>query len=146
MKKLIWLFSFSILTVQLISQTNWSVSPFDQKVFIENKGQFDGKIENTQQKVYFGTRIEGVDLYFTSNGLVYRHDEWIPMTNEEREEYFKNKPFEKEEKGKKGMKINPQYLAIEWEGANSNTEIISEEKVQFYYTYGGQAKNIPPHL
>src|SRR4051812_42761778 len=58
---------------------NWTTDPFEQKIFIENKGQFDGKINNRSEKILFGCSNRGVEMYFSAKGLTYRHDVSVPM-------------------------------------------------------------------
>ena len=139
-------FSFILLLLcnRMFSQsTNWTSKPFDQKVFIENKGQFDEKNGTESSKILFGARSEGVDLYFSAIGLTYKHDEMVPMPEEEKETFEKTHPNreEKEREERKLMKSVPQYISIEWAGSNPNTKIISEDPVPFYYTYGGAGKD-----
>ena len=51
-----------------IKNKSWSSAPFQQLVFVENKGQWDKKIS-------FGASRKGVDIYFTENGVICHHDE-----------------------------------------------------------------------
>ena len=121
---------------------SWTADPFDQKVFIENKGQFNEKTENKLKQILFGASSEGVDLYFTANGLIYKHDELVPMTETEKEALEKASPKNKEiEEGKNMMKTEPSYLTLEWVGSNPDVQILTEEPVSFYYTYGGAVKS-----
>lgn len=122
------LFLFQI--VISFGKTAWTSSSFGQKAFIENKGQFDGQNGKSDSRVVYGASCEGVDLYFTSEGLTYRHVEYPVFSHEEREEI---------EKGN-GNDLLPalpvrQYLHITWEGANPDVKIIAEEKVSYYHTY-----------
>src|SRR3954469_20166405 len=57
----------------------WTVNPFDQRVFIENKGQFDGMDGN----IRFAINNMGEEVYFTPSGLTYRHNELRDLTEEE---------------------------------------------------------------
>ncbi len=119
----------------------WATKPFEQKVFIENKGQFNEKINNGSGKILFGCSNAGVEMYFTPKGLTYRHDVLIPMTEREKESTSaKTREEDGENEGK--MKSVPHYLFIEWLGANPNAEIISEEQVSNYYTYSSE-KGLP---
>lgn len=132
--------------VQLISSaifsqsTSWTSQPFDQKVFIENNGQFYLKNGTESGKILYGARSEGVDLYFKVNGLTYKHDESVPKAEEEKESIEKQTHHEEKEE-RNARKSTPLYLSIEWVGSNPNTQIISEDPVSFYYTYGGAGKD-----
>ena len=118
--------------------SDWSSSPFDQKVFVENKSQFDGSAEKKSGNILFGAALDGVECFFSKNGLTYKHSESVPMTEEERE---KSEPSrhrdreEKEEQEEVRMKFVPHYVSMEWIGSNPDVHIISEEPVSFYYTY-----------
>jgi len=128
---------FLVAALPLFSQTsavhstgtaNWSVDPFVNKVFIENKGQFD-PIDNGS--VFYGVRNEGVEIYFTSSGLAYHRNEPIKIDEEEIRE-SKDKHEEQEDK----FKTIPYFVYMNWEGANPNPQIIAEEPVSRYFTYG----------
>src|SRR4051812_5652049 len=55
----------------------WKAKPFDHRMFIENKGQFDDGTDNKNIPVRFGARVQGTLTYFTANGVTYRQDEVI---------------------------------------------------------------------
>src|SRR4051812_9160939 len=63
-------------------KTDWSTNPFERKVFIENKGQFDNNngIKNsgfdklTDHKIVYGIFDRGTQYYFTSSGWTYRNE------------------------------------------------------------------------
>src|SRR5687767_11663837 len=67
-------------------KSNWtSEGPFAQKVFVENKGQFNGKDELDNSDIRFGIRDAGAWMYFTPKGLTYQYVENHGMTEEQRE-------------------------------------------------------------
>jgi len=139
MKKIFFFFVFLgvVFNAKANKEVAWSVTPFNQKVFIENKGQFNSENGN-ESKILFGTSQDGVKIYFCANGLTYRHDEVVPMTEEEIEQFEREHPNaakEKEKEGETMMKTVPNYFSVEWIGSNQTAEIISEEPVSFYYTY-----------
>ncbi|MGP8215883.1 MAG: gliding motility-associated C-terminal domain-containing protein [Bacteroidia bacterium] len=114
---------------------NWTIrNPFEQKVFIENnEGQFDGDIDSG--KVLFSGNIDGINIYFTSRGLIYRYDE-LPRVN----------PKEKDEpEHETDKKDTPEpirhFFSFNWEGANQDVEIIAEDEVSFYYCYPANDKH-----
>ncbi|MBI2269248.1 MAG: hypothetical protein HYU69_02705, partial [Bacteroidetes bacterium] len=122
---------------------DWTSNPFEHRAFVKNNGQFNfsltgGSLKPLNTQILYGASANGVELYFTTNGITYKHNELIPATEEEKEElekgrssYFKN---EKEERSIN--KSVPRFLSIEWLGSNPNSEIIAMEPVSFYYTYG----------
>ncbi len=109
-----------------LSQAKWTVNePFELKVFIENnEGQLDGKIPAEKGKILCTTRITGVDVYFTPKGVTYRYDKFPPPAGDEdeRKDTDRNKP-------------ETHFFSVEWENANPNVELISEDPVKFYYCY-----------
>ncbi len=56
------------------TKSSWSYkNPFEQKVFIENKGQFDNQLEDHSAKVHYGASCQGVQLFFKGSGLTYKY-------------------------------------------------------------------------
>lgn len=138
----------------LLSQNNNSITahktkwyynnPFEQKVFIENKGQFDNQLLDSNSKIFFSASSQGVKMFFTSSGLTYRYDRRLPLNEAGSEKnetliggwFNKKRKIEKVEREDEiHCKIVPQFLSIEWVGANKNAKIISENIVTNYYTY-----------
>lgn len=130
---------FLQINVSCLSQNNNSTNsnitwdrtkPFEQKEFIENAGQFDKDIK-------YAVSNQGVDIYFTSTGIIYKHIKQVKFSEEEREKIER-----KEEKRTPGTKeeeltvLKSRFLNIQWEGASPNVRIIAIDKVSNYYTYG----------
>ncbi|MEI8202215.1 MAG: hypothetical protein WCH34_04335, partial [Bacteroidota bacterium] len=110
---------------------NWHLNPFDFKLFIENKGQFDNEIKSGNN-ILFVAKIGNIDAYFHSKGITYRYQKLgDPKSNAEKEKEEKNR--EKEGKEKEETEIN--YLNLIWEGANPNATITAEDAKSYYYTY-----------
>src|ERR1051325_41959 len=133
-------FLFAVCSLGLTAEaktftSSWSKSPFEQKVFIENKGQFDGLAENKPDKVLFGASSSGLSLYFTPTGLSYVNYEMVPMSEKEREKLEKRRDEKEKEEGEVKMKGAAHFLSVEWIGSNPNVQIVSEDPVSFYYTY-----------
>lgn len=112
---------------------SWTGDPFEQKVFVENKGQF-GEISG--QKPFYAARSSGVDIYFTAKGIVYRYDH--PEIHDSKQA--------NEKKEIKPLLLVSEVLKMEWLNANPGAAIVAEGKQSFYFTYGsagtGTAKNI----
>ncbi|HXB13769.1 MAG TPA: hypothetical protein VNZ45_17400, partial [Bacteroidia bacterium] len=108
--------------------SNWSVKdPFEKKVFIENnEGQFDCGKDNKNAKIYFSAKVTGLDIYFSSVGVIYRHDNVI--SNGEEPEKQAEQRIEK-------AKVEPQFFSEIWKGANTDVEVIAEEQETGYCTY-----------
>jgi gliding motility-associated-like protein len=113
-----------------VPSTTWLTEDFfSQKVFIENNGQFDGRTGSRKEKVLFATRVGGLDLYFTTSGIVYRYDEFIPREEargDDREEEEHETEFD----------MNSKYFRVTWENSNPQVHPEATEEAGFYYTYG----------
>lgn len=113
---------------------DWTSSPFEQKVFIENIGQFNSGNGSIHMAAY-GTRVNGLDIYLSSHGIVYRHDEYQgnEKENEAEREAMEHSGEGKEGKEQKSPTIN--LLEMKWVGANSSAVFVTEQEQKFYYTY-----------
>lgn len=107
---------------------SWTVNAFEQKVFIENKGQFEEKNISGLAPVRFGIQNLGSQIYFSSNGLIFRYD---VLKNPDAKELDGENEIEE----KKNTVTETCIVQMEWVGANSNVEIIAEEKTSDYYTF-----------
>ena len=54
----------------------WSSTSFEQKVFVENNGQFN-------EEIIFGASSTGVTILFSKNGLKYEYTELKKLSEEE---------------------------------------------------------------
>ncbi|MEW6468410.1 MAG: PKD domain-containing protein [Bacteroidota bacterium] len=122
----------TLLTFGAAAQSNgWTANPFDQRVFVENKGQFDKSI-NEPTPVLFGANSVGTHAYFTANSVWYRHDVVVDMTPLEKAEVRKVQPNIEEERLNKSV---PLYMKMEWVGANPNCKVETSGLVHNYFTY-----------
>jgi gliding motility-associated-like protein len=120
--------SFAILvflnSFYCLAGPQWTSNPFNHQLFIENKGQFDGKIPGNE-KVYYAAQLGSVMAYFTSNGIVYRYAELVPEKNDNDKD--------KDEDG--SFTYVMHYLHGNWLQANATTTIEAKDKLNHYYTY-----------
>jgi len=123
----IWISILCAQKSQNLSGTFSIKNPFDQKEFIENKGQFDNRFD-TGNKVLFSINTMGMDIAFLKNEIIYR----IEKNNNKESDHEKEEEFEKE---KRKQKIEVDILKLIFDNANSNVELIAEEKGDDYYTY-----------
>ena len=129
-----------------IPSQNWSDNPFEQKVFVENKGQFNESMENVEGQmadgntstinhqpstILFQAVSGGVKMYFTKQGMVYRYDEMIAK---------KENGEEENEKDIREVEVKHHALEMQWVGSNPSVELLAEDKVPFYYTYSFDPK------
>jgi len=125
--------------VHLFAQVNWTAkNMFEQKNFIENKGQFnDIKLPNGEQ-VLFSAEIDGVRYYFTKNGYTIVRKELVEKkeAEKEREENetssLTTKNGEDEESRYKEVE---KFHELKFANTNPLVEILSENKVSNYYSY-----------
>ena len=125
----LFLFTFDIAIAQ---SKHWANNTFDQKVFIKNQGQFVEKDNDGQGKILFGASQQGINMYWSAKGLTYKVTEHYLSEKVKAEIKKGGDP----EAAMKNMQVRYHYLSMEWVGSNPNAEIISEEPVSFYYTYG----------
>ena len=57
----------TIVTLTFGQKSNWSTSFANQKVFIENKGQFDGRNWQKNSKIEYAIDYNGFNAFFTPN-------------------------------------------------------------------------------
>src|ERR1035437_4134805 len=104
---------FSFGQGRIAQSGSWTANPFDQKVFVENQGQFDEKHTNGKP-ILFGARIDGIDVYFTEDGLTYRYEEhYLPKEAKKEKEEAEEELVEK-------MKVKQHYLKTEWIGCSNS--------------------------
>lgn len=139
--------TFGILNckAQTITSSNnkWIINnPFEFKVFVENKGQYNSseigaglKNNLVEDSILFAAAHNGVNIYFTLSGVTYRHVEVEQLLAEEREEREEREEIEEEIPKNEDPEMTNLFLNIEWMGVNPNASIIGIDKVNNYFTY-----------
>ncbi|HWY34679.1 MAG TPA: hypothetical protein VNX68_08530, partial [Nitrosopumilaceae archaeon] len=111
-----------------------SHKPFEQKIFIENKGQYALKNKATNTDILFGARQDGLQYFFAKDGIWIKYIEKIERTKREIEK-FKEQIGEKENTDKDGeekidnvvkYKFVERFHRMEFIGAGASTTIIPE--------------------
>ncbi len=118
------------LLVSTISvlKADWNKhNPFEQKVFIENKGQFDDKDDLPGSNIRYVIE-NGGRMFFTPAGVTYQ------MAILEDKEDIEGKKQEER------MKVDYSYIHMMWVGSNPLVQIVAEDKVSDYYTYPSRTK------
>jgi gliding motility-associated-like protein len=107
----------------------WAVNPFDNKIFIQNLGQFDSSLTSVTNVLY-GTSSRNVNMYFTSTGFVYKYSET------KQEVYFAGHHPDADDPDKAGF-VAPviKYMKAEWVGANPSVAIVADSGLTYYYAY-----------
>lgn len=153
--------SLNNLFAQVPSQASWSVNPYEKKVFIENKGQFDGLNEKKDAKILYGVENLGTRIYFTSQGLTYRFVDFKKEENDPKKEkklaalkaekgkwkqqfkstgdsaFYKRyrETEEKYEKLKGSFEVERILVDMEWVNSNPDVQLIVEDPVEEYFNY-----------
>ncbi|MBI2967455.1 MAG: gliding motility-associated C-terminal domain-containing protein [Bacteroidetes bacterium] len=133
---LLIILSASVL-LSRISQAQWSVNLEEaQKVFIENKGQYE-QLPGipSKHKIKFSARLNGVDIFFTSGGIIYKYTEIIIEPEDPGDPHELNKTAGVKDPDKKKRQIKYHYLTMNLEGGLSDAAITGKEKVPQYFTF-----------
>lgn len=117
------------------TRTKWISSPFENKVFIENKGQFDAEL--LSDKIKFGINSMGMQTYFTSSGMTYLFNVSESSGNKSLNGKEKDQELQEDEveERKRDAKVYIKQIHMQWLNANPNAKLISENGVPEYYTY-----------
>ncbi len=114
-----------ILPLFLQGQTNqWVHNTTNEKAFIENVGQFEGRNWQDNSKIEYAVAQNPYYIFFTKEGLTYRMDKFI--RNPKRVKKDPNSP--------KRTNIS-ELIKVKWLNANPNVQIITQNKTDHYYSY-----------
>jgi gliding motility-associated-like protein len=104
--------------------------------FIENIGQYGTsyKGQETMGEILYGFEGHDMPILFTKKGLIFLQRKVEKISKAEEEKLEKQGISEEEIEYKKI--VTDRAITMEWVGANSNVEIIQEEKTYDYHTYG----------
>lgn len=119
-----------------VGQTKWTNKHlFEQKNFIENKGQFDDKKLPNNELVRFSAHIDGVEFCFTNSGYTIIKIERIKKNTQEKSGTGKDITTEEKEKKELQQQINELFYELKFIDINPNSMIIAENRVSNYYSY-----------
>ena len=107
--------------------------PFENKVFIEEQGQFKKSLEelkiNVQGTILFAVNNPEFRAYFTSEGITFLFSRTSKGHHEEGEK--------KEKKGHKEKPVTTwETVNMHWINASPSMRITAKEKAGNYFTYG----------
>jgi hypothetical protein len=110
-----------------------------QSAFVENVGQYGEEVEgySAMGRIIYG--YEGLDMpvLFTSKGIIYLQRKVEGKTPEERElEEAREKKELPEEDFTQHTNVNDRVITMEWLDANPQPQIILEDSLYAYHTYG----------
>ncbi len=120
----------------------WTLeAPFEQKVFIENKGQFSNPDRQPLKDVQYAINNGELKVYFTPAGFSYHisnvqlNPKYNPEELKEKTEQAFKKNGKAEESLKKYFIDQSAYIHIDWVGANPDATLMVSEQVQDTYSY-----------
>ncbi len=127
----------------------WTATLTNDKVFIENKGQFDVQYKPADRKVLFAIQQSSKYIYFTDKGITYhfynttrneeRGDNWQEEINEKKEKYmsrFKQEDGEEVKDGEESKyEFTQEFIAFTWKDANANVQLIASDTATDTHTY-----------
>ncbi|MBC7411597.1 MAG: hypothetical protein H7331_03985, partial [Bacteroidia bacterium] len=136
MKTILLTFLLSIYALNILAGgTNWTRQPFNDKLFVQNKGQYGSVKSATGATVLFGCDNVSHEYYFTNKSFIcaFTKTTYKPM----KEEKHTGKKDMEEEKREMIARINVQQDQIELEfiGANANATIEGQNISAAYYNY-----------
>ena len=112
------------------NKSNWSVNWSYPKVFIENKGQFDGRDKLKDSEIIYGIDQSSVQIFFTKQGLTYFLNTKVKNINRKKFDTTQPKRL-----------IVSDFIHMTWEDANPNPEIVPEDMASAYQTYSMLSKD-----
>jgi len=123
-------------------RANWTIKkPFDQRAFIENKGQYTAEGRLKEQDILYGSREGSLHYFFTRSGLTIMNYKRVKRSEEEMER-FMEKLGVKEDKKRNGEEekefstyLVPEFWEVQWKNADPQAQLIAEEKTSDYYSY-----------
>ena len=124
--------------------TQWKTCIGGKKVFIENKGQFNGKNNLKGTDILFGTENGPSQLFFTKTGVTYSLSKRTPKYDKDKEAREKDrKNFAEKEKEEHELTISKDFVQMEWVNANPNVKVIGTEKASGYQNFVLNKKPLP---
>lgn len=127
-------------------QPKWSLkNPFEQKVFIENKGQYVlDKKHLKAGDIFFGAQQDGLSYYFTKSSIWIKHVAKVKRSKREIKAELEKYGIEEEENEEEKeflYKYVDEFFQMEFEGSGIQTSIIAENQVSQLYTFGRDAQS-----
>lgn len=122
--------------------TKWVVkNPLEQKVFIENKGQYALPDKNLSSgDILYGARVGGLQYYFTKTGIWINYEQAIKRTEQEisqTKSQLEATGITIDEK-KIQNKLVTEYHQMNFLGANPQVEITSDNRANGYHNFSNK--------
>lgn len=128
-------------TIAFAGKKNWTIDPFEQKLFIENKGQFNNDLN--KKEVVFYASVSGMDVYFTPQGVHYTHNNLLPDKKLTKKLHRGSSvvQFIDEEDVERHTQLKKSQFEMTWIGSNPHVNIIGIETASTYFTYSSPNKS-----
>lgn len=139
-------FCYPILLLSTFSMlAQWRLKdPFEQKVFIENKGQYAVAGKLMANDIYFGASQSGLQYYFTKNAVLIKHSALVKRNHKEIEaekERLGIKETEDREEKEFLYKKEESFHEMRFTGGGINTNIEVQDEVSWTYHFAPDQKN-----
>ena len=127
--------------------TKWiAKDPFEQKAFVENKGQFtSADLPAKNQTILFSARQDGLHYFFTKDAIYIKRITVIKRTEKEIEHLIEHLGIKEEGDGKDekefAYKLVDQWHCMQFDRVGSSTIIIPQDKIKQVFTYGSTPGN-----
>ncbi len=114
--------------------TNWVRKPFNDKLFVQNKGQYTTIKSATDAPVVFGCDNVTNAYYFTPKSFIcaFTKTTYKPM---EEEKHGKKDMEEEKREMLARIKVQKDQLELEFLGANANATVEGQNISEAYYNY-----------
>jgi len=133
----IFFLAFQVLPLTILSQqssSGWLKKFETNKVFIENKGQFN--LPGSSENVLYAFDNSSAKIYFTKNGIEYRFLKILPKKNKEGKKKFNSvEEWREKEAEEREVKLKSDIVSFTWEGANPDVQVIAQDPTPDYYSY-----------
>lgn len=131
------------------AKINWIANPGQEKVFIENKGQFPVTNRNVVRSadVLYAYDDGPVMVYFCKTGITYTFNKKL-LKNKHEEHHRGRNELESREKEEKERKISTisDIIQMNWLNTSPNMEVIPYGEKSFHFSYairsGKNMKNL----
>lgn len=127
----------------------WTVEhPFDQRVFVENKGQYKARHEKlSASDILFYSYFNGLEYFFTKNAIWISRSDAVKRSRRERRELERkfrrvneNEPEDEEEEEKENAwiqwKNKEQFYCMQFVGTGNECIVEGKNKVEQRFNYG----------
>lgn len=148
-------FSLLVLSLSATEQppvTQWAFkNPFEQKVFIENLGQYAiAEKSIASADVVFGTRQDGLRYFFTKDGLWIMNYRPVKRTEKEIEAELEKYGIKEDKKMEKNerhwlWKFVPEFHQMQFVGANPAVQVYGVNEVSTVHNFHVAGQNRVAH-